>query len=198
MKKLALAVSLLILFFTLTYASDGNRALDRYLPENLGSDFQVVQVDHVSDFVRSLQTEEGERSVHVLQGSRVLITYKTSEGFVNMKVEQLGQTYLNDKQVLINSMLWAERNTAGMDSTEVHRFSFNGFDTRAINRAQLEGGVLSIYALFDDAHRIVITLYFLNDDPSNRKFSTVTEYDKIRDEFLNLYTFEVRAKLTEK
>jgi hypothetical protein len=45
-----------------------------------------------------------------------------------------------------------------------------------------------LYLLFDDASRMVTTIYFLNQEPKDRSFQTIEEYRAMRDRFLSTYT----------
>jgi|SRR5437762_6427912 len=63
-------------------------------------------------------------------------------------------------------------------------FKVGRFESYAINRTKLEGGVLSIYLWFDDSGAQVLTAYLLNDEPAARKFKTIDEYRNLRDRFL--------------
>src|ERR1035437_5924467 len=52
----------------------------------------------------------------------------------------------------------------------------------------MEGGVLSNYNLFLDDKSVAISMYLLNAKPAERQFSTLDEYKKIRERFLDAYT----------
>ena len=56
--------------------------------------------------------------------------------------------------------------------------------THTASTKALEGGVLSTYILFDDSAAQALTAYILNEEPKDRKFQTIGEYEKIRDNFL--------------
>jgi len=53
--------------------------------------------------------------------------------------------------------------------------------------SKLEGGSLGIYLIFDDKKQVVTTIYFLNQEPQERKFQTLDEYRRLRDRFLSRY-----------
>ena len=71
----------------------------------------------------------------------------------------------------------------------------NGFEVHGLDREKLEGGVLGVYLLFDNAPRVVTTIYFLNQEPQTRKFQTMEEYRALRDRFLGAYTACVQKNL---
>jgi hypothetical protein len=74
----------------------------------------------------------------------------------------------------------AESNTASHSKSGL-------FDTYGVSRKELLGGVLSTYVLFTDDDQTVTTIYLLNAEPVERKFKTIDEYRKLRDDFLNEY-----------
>ena len=135
--------------------------------------------------VRTLETPAGQQQVVLAEGVRLLMTYRETEPFVNMKIEK-PRNYPDAKQVLVENL-----KKIGSDSTGMEPFVHNRdavLDLYATNRKQLEGGVLSIYELFNDSDQTVTTIYFLNAEPADRKFSSVEQYRAIRDEFLKAYT----------
>jgi hypothetical protein len=153
------------------------------------SDFQQVQKDRLPNpITRRVDTAKGEAGVNVNDGFRVLMTYSDTQPFINLKAEQLGkETYARDKRILIENLQYVLEHTQGMDGKTPQTRTIGDFQVLGISRAQLEGGVLSIYLLFNDVDRTVVTIYFLNAEPVNRKFATVAEFQKLRDRFLDGY-----------
>lgn len=162
--------------------------LGKYTKCDLGADFQIIQVDGpVTDFAWPTRTKAGETSIDVEVGYRVLVAYKQTEPFGNLKAERLPvATYLSEKSKLL-AALENYASQPGMDA-KVAASTMNGLNLYGVNRDKLEGGVLSIYNLFDDADHVSVTMYLLNDYPDSRKFSTLDQYSKIRDSFLQSYT----------
>ena len=163
--------------------------LGRYTKCRFTSDFQIVQTDRLPrPMSRSIEAKAGNKAVHMLDGYRVLITYAQEEPFVNMKVEQLApSSFSADKQALIENLGVIASQSQGMESTKPEERRVGPFESYGIDRKQLEGGVLSIYTLFNDGQHTVTTIYFLNADPTERKFHTVEAYRKLRDDFLTQY-----------
>jgi|tagenome__1003787_1003787.scaffolds.fasta_scaffold20026528_2 hypothetical protein len=161
-------------------------ALEAFTRCDLGKDFQIVQNDRLEQSTtRTVETLSGTREVDVLDGYRILITYKNDEPFVNLKAEQLNvATYGKDRQNLIDSLEFAATKTAGMESRTPIHTKIGRFESFMITRKNLEGGVLSIVTMFDDAKMQVLTAYVLNDEPQNRKFKSIEEFKGIRDDFL--------------
>ena len=71
-----------------------------------------------------------------------------------------------------------------MESEKPTKSKVGRFESYAINRTKLEGGVLSTYLWFDDSDAQVLTAYILNDEPAARKFKTIDEYRNLRDRLL--------------
>ena len=82
----------------------------------------------------------------------------------------------------------AHGNTVNKDLTT----PLNGFEAHGLDRERLEGGVLGVYLLFDDPAHSVTTIYLLNQEPQDRKFQTIEEYQSLRDRFLRSYTACIR------
>jgi len=159
-----------------------------YTTCNLGPDFEIVQVDGPkTDFAWPAPVKDGDRSIPVEEGYRVLVTYKQSEAFGNLKAERLPKAlYVQAKNDLLTSLQFLA-SQPDMDPS-VHDTTINSVPTSGVTRNKLEGGVLSVYMLFRDSDNIVVTMYLLNDEPATRKFSSLDEYKKIKDEFLEAYT----------
>jgi hypothetical protein len=68
----------------------------------------------------------------------------------------------------------------------------HGFEAHGNDRQKLEGNVVGMYLLFDDKTHVATTVYFLNQQSWQRKFQTMDEYGRLRDNFLRNYTGCVR------
>lgn len=166
------------------------RPLETYTNCALGDSFQIRQVDRLpGPMSRPVKTKDGEQSVALEDGYRVLITYDETEPFVNLKAEQLAKaSYERTKLILIDVLAEMAKGTGDMESNTPVHLQMGSFDVYGVNRKVLQGGVLSAYTLFRHADHTAVTIYFLNDDPAVRKFKTVEQYRAIRDDFLKRYT----------
>lgn len=164
-------------------------SLQSYVTCQFNGQFQIVESAQRSQpFMRSLETMVGKDAVEILHGWSLHIAYEDTP-FVNFKAEQLSKTnFQRDKKTLISNLEYLITHTEGMESNKPQQSALNGFDVYALNRKQLEGGVLSIYLLFQDSAQVVVTLYLLNTPPEAPKFSTIQQYQGLRDKFLNSYT----------
>ena len=110
-----------------------------------------------------------------------------------LKAEKLpAENYEKLKGFLIDNfdyMLAASKETSRNYSLKP---TLNNFAIYGLDRSTLEGGVHGIYLLFDDSAHIVTTIYLLNQEPAARKFQTIEEYRRLRDQFLPGYTSCIR------
>jgi hypothetical protein len=173
-------------------------------------DLQVVAVDRQLPAVRSreIMTAEGKQRVSVIDGYRVMLAYRGSEFFANMKIE-LSQPseYSNDKKMIIHSMNYLSDSSskeAGapvpLEHNERHGLDVYGYDWPTIdffipnNPPTLGGGPIGIYVLFRDSARTVTMIYFLNQRPERRRFKSIAEYRLLRDQVVEEYTSCVAAR----
>jgi hypothetical protein len=137
---------------------------------------------------RTVETSNGPRQIPMVAGRRVMFAYPDKDFYANVKVEILpAVNYEETRQSLIDNFDYM---LASGDTERNYRLKpiWNGLDVRGMDRAKLEGGVLGIYLILDDANRTVSTIYFLNQDAEKRSFQTIEEYRQQRDHFLAGYT----------
>jgi len=184
--KLKLLLFTLVSVATWCSAQDSN--LKRFTTCNLGPDFQIVQADGpVSDIAWPAPIKGGEVSIPVEEGYRVLVTYREDEPFGNLKVERIPKKQYPDARINLLSSFDFLSSEPSMDA-KVRSQKINGVTFYGVDRAKLAGGVLSVYALFQDDQSVIVSMYLLNAEPAERKFNTLAEYKTIRDEFLNAFS----------
>jgi len=145
---------------------------------------------------RTVDTLTGKARVPLLRGERIMFSYPETDFFANVKVEQLPpNAFEQGKKDLIANFdhILVSGNDGARNMTYALKPTLNGFEVHGLDRLKLEGSTLGIYLLIDDRTHIVATVYFLNQSPLMRKFSTLDEYAKLRDHFLNAYTSCVHA-----
>ncbi|MEG9438273.1 hypothetical protein JAO29_19155 [Edaphobacter sp. HDX4] len=137
---------------------------------------------------RTVETMNGPRQIPMVSGRRIMFAYPDKDFYANVKVEILpADNYAETRQYLIDNF---DHILASGETERNYRLKplMNGLDTRGMDRTKIEGGVLGIYLIFDDANRTVSTIYFLNQDAEKRSFQTIEEYRQQRDRFLAAYT----------
>jgi len=145
---------------------------------------------------RSVKTRDGEITIPLLSGRRLMFAYPDEEFYANVKVEVLPEaSYVASRAALVANF---EYLLASGDNGRNYLLKpkLNGFDVIGLDRKKREGGVLGIYLLLDDPTKTVSTIYFLNQEPPKR-FHTIEEYAAVRDRFLKTYTACVRSSLSK-
>jgi len=94
---------------------------------------------------------------------------------------------------LAKSQFFAGGDDSARNMSFALRPHLNGFEVYGLDRKKLEGNTLGIYLLIDDRTHIVASVFFLNQEPQLRKFSTLAEYAALRDHFLDAYTSCIHA-----
>jgi hypothetical protein len=146
---------------------------------------------------RTVDTSKGPKQIEMIAGRRVMFAYPDKDFYANVKVEILPEkSYAEGKQFLIDNFDYLLASGKGNGRNYGLKPTLHGFDVRGLDRDKLEGGVLGVYLLFDDASRVVTTIYFLNQEPKDRSFQAMEEYRVMRDRFLDVYTGCARAKTT--
>jgi hypothetical protein len=180
-----------------TKARLDSSAFDRYTGCKFSDGLSVVETSPLAEGIheRTVETLKGPRQVGMVEGRRVMFAYPDKDFYANVKVEILPEkNYAESRQFLIDSFDYAL--ASGKETTRNYGLKpmLNSLDVRGQDRDKLEGGMLGLYLLFDDASRMVTTIYFLNQEPKDRSFQTMEEYRATRDRFLATYTTCVGRK----
>lgn len=174
-------------------------ALHAYESCTFSDGLQIVDLASLSPGATSLpiETRKGTQPLRMVTGRRVMFAYPDTDFYANLKVELLPQDhYAEQKQLVTDGLDYLLASSS--DNTRNYGLpgKMNGFDVQGFDRSKLEGGVLGFYLLLDDTDRIVTTIYFLNQDPDRRKFQTMSDYARLRDQFLRTYTACIRVNLS--
>jgi len=182
-------------------AQNGTRsdssAFDRYTGCRFSDGLSVVETSPLAPGIheRTVPTSKGPKQVGMVEGRRVMFAYPGKDFYANVKVEILPEKdYAETRQTLVDNFDYML--ATSKDSTRNYELKpkLNGLDVRGLDKDKLEGGVLGIYVLLNDASRMVSTIYFLNQEPKDRSFQTIEEYRVARDRFLSTYVACVGAK----
>jgi hypothetical protein len=125
------------------------------------------------------------RRVSVLEGYRVMYSYPRTYPFAKLKAERSELSkYSKDKQIVMRSLV----ELAGADgNTELVDFSKEGFSVQTVTKKELGGSTLGITQIFSDEDAVIVTVFFLNHAPQNRRFQTYEEFISLRDDFVRGY-----------
>jgi len=131
--------------------------------------------------------------VSVVEGYRVMYSYPRTYPFANLKAERSDPAkYAADKQVVMRSL----EELAGADgNTELAGFSNQGFSGQTVTKKELAGSTIGITQIFSDRDLVIVTIFFLNQAPQNRKFETYEEFIALRDDFVRGYIECVAKKI---
>jgi hypothetical protein len=124
-----------------------------------------------------------------------MFAYPDKDFYANVKVEILPEkNYAETRQSLIDNFDFLLASSDENTRNYGLKPAMNGLDVRGLDRDKLEGGVVGVYLVLEDASRMVTTIYFLNQEPKDRSFQTMEEYRAMRDRFLTTYTACIRPK----
>ncbi len=136
-----------------------------------------------SPAVRTVTTALGEEPITMVDGYRTLYVLPPQEGMLNTKTEILeASTYAAGRRSLIGNLEFLAKKDPAIRG--VGKSKSGSLDIYVASRDTLDGGVLAIAELFNDARHTVTTIYFLNAEPAERQFQTVAAFVSLRDGIL--------------
>ncbi|HEX4065325.1 MAG TPA: hypothetical protein VHZ09_04820 [Acidobacteriaceae bacterium] len=171
------------------------KALKPYTSCDFPDMLQIVGVDPVAPntTARTVETASGMQSIDLVAGERVMFAYPMTDFFANVKAELLpADEYPQLKKILIANLDYLDSQPNGPMKAEALPAGLRGFEVYGNDRTKLEGSVLGMYLLFDDPAHVATTIYFLNQHSWQRKFQSIEEYERLRDNFLRTYTGCIR------
>lgn len=189
-----LALASLATFPAAAQTSDIPKSLSAYTSCHFPDDLLISNIDPLAPGVtaRWVDTSNGSKRIDMAAGIRVMFRYPLTDFYANVKVELLpAAEYPNLKKDLLANFEYLAQSSGNVRNTTLPS-QIHGFETYGEDRDQLKGGVLGFYLLFDDKTQAATTIYFLNQDEWQRKFQTVEEYRRLRDQFLQAYTGCIR------
>jgi hypothetical protein len=158
-----------------------------------GLQIQLIEPLDAEQDARPMKTSHGFVTVPFLSGERIMFAYPFMDYYANMSVEQLpADRYASLKATMLDNMAYLESEINGPAPAQTLPEDVHGFEVHGNNREKMEGGALGMYLLFDDLNHVATTVYFLNEESWRRKFQTMDEYARLRDQFLTTYTGCVR------
>jgi hypothetical protein len=167
--------------------SDGSDGLRPYTACRFSGGLSVVEVNRLPGSglrYRTIQNPDGPRKISMLDGYRVMLAVPGKSYFANMHVEKSEPSqYLSDKDAVIKGF-GSIVSQSGSAIVPEHR-SYNGFDMYASSDATMEGhGPTGMYVLFRDSEQVIVTIYFVDQKPEDRKFKTLAEYKALTEKVL--------------
>jgi hypothetical protein len=178
-----------------TSAAAGPNPLKAYASCYFPDGLQITSVDALDagDLSRFVDSTAGPEKIDSVAAERVMFAYPLTDFFANVRVEELpADRYENLKDELLANLTYLESQPGGPQDAQSLPGDLHGFEVHGNNRQQLEGDVLGMYVLFDDPAHVAATIHFLNQASWRRKFKSMDEYARLRDQFLATYTGCVR------
>jgi hypothetical protein len=135
--------------------------------------------------------EKAER-VSVVDGYRVMYSYPRTYWFANLKAERSDPSrYCEDKRIVTENFATL---ASADDNAVLMNFSDRGFVGQTLTKRELGGTTLGITQILSDEDSVIVTIYFLNQEPENRAFQTYEEFIALRDGFVGGYIECVAGK----
>jgi len=123
--------------------------------------------------------------VSVVDGYRVMYSYPRTYWFANLKAERSDASrYVEDKRIVTENFVAL---ASADDNTVLTNFANRGFAGQTLTKKELGGSTLGITQLLSDEDAVIVTIYFMNQQPENRAFQTYEEFIAMRDGFVRGY-----------
>lgn len=167
-----------------------NEELRAYTHCTFADGLEIVALDDLAPGVtaRTVETSSGNIPVPMLAGVRVMFAYPNTDFFANVKAERLPSSQYSElKQILIENFDYLRASSPSFRINDAVGSLSRLLQVRGMDRDKLEGGTLGFYLIFDDKKQVVVTIYLLNQKPEQRKFQSLDEYRRMRDQFLSGY-----------
>lgn len=138
---------------------------------------------------RTVKTNDGTVTVSRTDGYRILYHNEHGAPFVNLKVElSEAAEYATDQQHLLDNLRYLIVHSKGMESSDLIQLNKNGYSIYGLSRSDIDSGsILGTFLMFPGDNTVVY-FYFNNLKPEYRNFSSVADYKRQRDDFLDQYT----------
>jgi hypothetical protein len=123
--------------------------------------------------------------VSVVDGYRVMYTYPRTFPFARLKAERSDPSkYAEDKRIVTLHLMEMEQADGNL---KLVNFSERGYTVQTLTKKDMAGTTLGITQIFADEDLVIVTIFFLNQLPENRKFQTYEEFLALRDGFVRGY-----------
>ena len=161
----------------------------------------VARITKNKDLTLARETAEGIKGISRTDSYSVLITFKDTMRFANVRPDRSKpEEHQKDKKVVLEELqhLINTGKSGAVEKPVVK--TYNGFVTYSDYRSELIGNTLGISLIFDDANKMITTIYFLNapKDGNGKHFKSIEEWLRLKDKFLDSYTKCVAANIERK
>jgi len=153
--------------------------------------FAARRVAKNKDQLLARETAEGVKGISRTDSYDVLITFKDTMRFANIRPDRSKpEEYENDKKVALENLQYYINTGKSMATEKPVEKSYNGFVTHSSYRSELIGDNLGTSLIFDDANKMITTVYFINapKNSDGKNFKDISEWMELREKFLDSYT----------
>src|SRR5258706_1974083 len=141
---------------------------------------------------RGVNSGGKSQRVSVVDGYRVMYSYPRSFPFARLKAERSDPAkYRDDKRIVTLNLLEMEKADSNL---ALVNFSAHGFSGQTLTKKEMAGTTLAMTQIFSDEDAVIVTIFFLNQLPENRKFQSYEEFISLRDGFVRGYVECVAKK----
>ncbi|HKA42285.1 MAG TPA: hypothetical protein VKF40_09875 [Burkholderiales bacterium] len=141
---------------------------------------------------RELSFGGARHRISVVEGYRVMYSYPRTHSFAYLNANRSDPTAYRDDRGIVSRQMAEMARADG--NTELTRFSIRGFPGETLTKKELGGTTLGMTQIYADEDRVIVTVYFLNQVPAQRKFQTYQEFLSLRDRFVRGYIECVAAR----
>ncbi len=138
---------------------------------------------------------EGVSRTH---GYRVMVDYRKPDFFANIRIDRSDPAgYEEDKQILERWFNFIHSERPDSDASTPIVKDYNGLRSISTYRSNVDvpRNELGLSLLFDDANKIYVSIYFLNQRPKNRVHKSTDDWKEMRERLLVRYSKCVRENL---
>jgi len=135
---------------------------------------------------RLVPTAQGERRISVADGYRVILLTGPRAPFVNLKIEKSspGQFAADREGVLAQMQALSDRRLPPAKALQISMR--DGVEIFALDQPSINvRGPISFYTLLVARADLIATAHVLNQTPDVRTFSTMAEYEVLRERFID-------------
>ena len=160
--------------------------------------FAVRRVDKNENRTLARDTADGVKGISRTDSYDVLVTFTDKMRFADVRPDRSDPSqYEGDKKVALENLQYLNGLGTAMSSPNPLEKEYNGLSTYSIYRSELIGNQLGISIIFDDANKMITTVYFINAPKSTdgKNYKTIEEWSTLREKFLDSYTSCVSREL---
>lgn len=155
----------------------------KYIPQIFNDGLEANEITRRNadplNTAREVTTSKGMEEVSILDGYRVLYSYPETNYFAKMHVEQSKKDeYENDKIKVLSELDEIAK------GSPIKNEKLSNLTYYHLGNETLDHNVLDMTLVFFPDDQIIATIYFLNQQPEERKFKTIEEFNSLRNNFM--------------